>query len=208
MSDQEKMSTNVAIRSTLEAITEIMGDKGAKIIFRSADLAHIFETPPDYSFAPCITVRDQARILFEVENLVGLTGALGIWRRIGFTVIRYAEEVGRVGDSLKGLSPDERFLKSLEILSAASGRGRPVVRESGEVNFDNFNCQLCEGRKMNRPMCSFYEGVTQHLLDLAYGRGEYIAQETKCMGVGDDTCFYTFSKKSDNAVVLKIRIQH
>ena len=195
MSDQEKMATNIAIRAAIDGITEIMGDNGTKILFRNINFLNLFENPPDYSWSPCITVREQWKIYSEVEHIVGLNGAIGIWRRIGYTNLRYAVEIGHVLDVMKDLPPDERFVKSLEVFCAASGKGRPVVDEGGHADFDCFDCLLCEGKKVERPMCSIYEGTTQFILDWSYGRGKYIARETKCKGMGDDTCLFTVSEK-------------
>ena len=195
MGDEEKMATNMAIRSVVDGIHEIVGDNGAKILFRNIGMSHIYETPPDYTWEPCLTIPEQANIYNEVPNLVGLNGAIGIWRRIGYTNLKYAVEIGHVLDAFKDLEEKDKYQRGLEIFCAASGKGKPVPRDDGLFDFDCPDCLLCEGYKSERVMCSVYEGTTQYVLDWAFGKGVYMIRETKCKSMGDDTCYFEIKKK-------------
>jgi len=195
MGEAPKMATNMAIRAAIDGIHEIVGDNGAKILFRNIGFSHIYENPPGYTWEPCMTVPEQAKIYTEVINLVGPNGAIGIWRRIGYTNIKYSVEIGHVLDAFKDLPAPEKFLRAMEIFCAASGKGKLVQREDGLVDFDCPDCLLCSGHKSERPMCSVYEGTTQYMADWALGKGAYQVRETKCMARGDETCYFNLIKK-------------
>jgi len=189
MSENEKMATNLGIRGGLDAIREILGDNGAKILFRNVGLVHIYENPPEYNWEPCMTIPEQASIYSEVENLIGLNGAHGIWRRIGYTTIGYVDKIGHLFDAFVDLPQDERFNKALEMFVAGSGKGRVVINDEGLYDLDVFDCIHCKGRKTKRPMCNHYTGHIQYIADMIYGENAYFVREVKCKALGDNTCY-------------------
>jgi predicted hydrocarbon binding protein len=195
MPEQEKKTTNIAIRATIDGIVEIMGENGAKILFRNAGLSHLLENKPEYNFEPCITMHEQALIYTSISDLVGYKGAMGVWRRIGYTVLQYAHQYGGVLDTLKDLPPDEKFKKGMEFFILGSGKGKLVETDDGKVEFDCFDCLHCKGCDLDRPMCSHYEGFIQYIADYAYGKNVYIAREAECMACGGATCYFKLEKK-------------
>lgn len=190
MSDQEKLATCISIRGCVDSIVEIMGQNGAKVIFRAAGHPEFSDQPPPYTWDPCITMDQQAELYNQVAHVVGLNGAIGIWRRIGYTAFRYADEQGHGLDSLNGLPPDEVFKKGLELYSAASGKGKVVQNVSGRVDFDVPDCNICKPFKTDRAICTAFGGVIQYIADRAYGKGAFVAHETQCMAKGDKTCYF------------------
>jgi len=194
MTEAEKRTTNIAIRASIEGIVDILGTNGAKILFKNAGLIHVFENPPGYDWNPSITIPEQASIYSEVANLLGLNGAISLWRRMGYTVLKFAVEVGHTLDAYKDLPQDEKFYKEMELFTIGSGKGRVVKNDDGSVDFDCFDCIHCAGYKTKRPMCSHYVGFIQYISDWAYGKGVYIARETKCKAMGDGTCYFQFEK--------------
>jgi len=195
MSEQAKMATNMAIRAAIDGITDIMGEKGTKIIFRDIGLGHLVENPPGYTWDPCITTTEQVKIYLSLIPMLGLNGAVSIWRRIGYTNTKYVVEIGHAIDHLGDLPAHEKFFKGMELFSLGSGKGKVLPHEETGAHFDVFDCLLCEGQSSTRPICALYEGVMQYVADWAYGKGIYIPKETKCMGKGDDTCYFVLLKR-------------
>ncbi|MBN1574228.1 MAG: hypothetical protein JW984_13605 [Deltaproteobacteria bacterium] len=197
MSDQEKMATNMSIRAIIESLNDILGGNGARVILKKAGVDHLFNAPPNNDWEPCITVKDQARMFTEVTNVLGLTGALGIWRRIGYLGFKNTVEIARVLDPISnnGLSPDMKFIKGMEIYREGTGKGGPAMDENGRPAFDVPECVICEGYRLDRPICSSYEGVIQYLANWAYGENVYNVREKRCKAMGHDSCFFVLEKK-------------
>ncbi len=190
MSDHEKMVTCIATRATVDGIVEIMGENGAKVVLRAAGHPEYSEQPPPYTWDPCITLDEQAELYYQVANTVGINGALGIWRRIGYAAYRYADEKSNGLDHLKGLKPDEIFKQGMELYSIATGKGKVVENGTGRVDFDVFNCSICKPFKNDRAICTAFGGIVQYMADRAYGKGAFLARETQCMAKGDKTCYF------------------
>lgn len=189
------MATNMAIRAVIDGIHEIVGDNGARILFRNIGFTQLYEEPPDYSWEPCLTVPEQAKIYNELPHLLGLNGAIGIWRRIGYTNLKYAVEIGHILDAFNDLEEKEKFRRAMDIFCAASGKGKVVERDDGLVDFDCPDCLLCKEYKTDRVICSVYEGTTQYCLDWAFGRGVYTIREITCKAMGADTCYFKVEKR-------------
>jgi predicted hydrocarbon binding protein len=197
MEDQPKRATKLAIRASLDGITDILGKNGAKIIFRSAGLLDVFENPPEYSWDPSITIPEQARIYTEIANLVGYNGALAVWRRTGYTVMKRVTEEMRLAEQFKDLPPLEKFSKSLALFVIGSGKGKVVEVTGKPDEFDCFDCMHCSGCDFNRPMCTHYEGFIQYIADTAFGKDAYIAREVSCMALGDKSCYFRLVEKEE-----------
>jgi len=195
MPEQEKMATNIAVRASIDGVIEILGENAAKILFRNAGLLHLLENKPEYNFEPCITIPEQALIYTTISDLLGFTGAMGVWRRIGYTVLKYAHEFGGAFDAFENLPPDEKFAKGMEIFVMGSGKGKLIQTDDGAVEFDCFDCLHCVECRLDRPMCSHYEGFMQYIADYAYGKNVYRAKETECMACGGSTCYFKLEKK-------------
>jgi predicted hydrocarbon binding protein len=196
MPEQPKMATNMSIRAAIDSITEIMGTRGTEIIFRGIGLERLVQDPPPYTWDPCIPTTEQVKIYVGLISMLGINGAVSIWRRIGYTNIRYVVEVGHALDGLTDLPPGERFRKALELFTMGSGKGTVIPNdETGGADLDVSDCLLCTGRTAERPICSLYEGVMQYIADWAYGKGVYIPRETTCMARGDERCYFVLVKR-------------
>jgi predicted hydrocarbon binding protein len=193
--EEEKMAANIAVRAALDGIKEIMGENGCKIVFKNAELSHIFENPPEYDWEPCITITQQGRLYPEIANLLGLKGALGVWRRIGYTNIKYAAELGHILDAFTELESKEKFNKVMEILQMGIGVGRMVAGKEGIVEYDVFDCPVCLEYKSERSVCTVITGSIQYIANWAYGDNVKIAKEIKCKAKGDDSCYFVIEDK-------------
>ena len=194
MCSDEKRATNMSIRAAVDCFTEILGNNGARIVFRNAGFEDIYDAPPPYDLSPNISVESQSRLYIEVAELVGLKGALSIWRRVGYAAVQYGNEFGHAFDAFKDLTPEEKYYnKCSEFLSIVIGKGKTVMSGTGRVDFDCFDCTVCSpyhASGINRPVCLQYTGALQYIADWAYGKNAAQVIETKCKAKGDDTCYY------------------
>jgi predicted hydrocarbon binding protein len=195
MTQGEKTVTNLAIRSVYDSLAEIMGEKARNIIFRAAGFSRLIGAPPEYTWDKEFTSREQLSIYQEIVRLVGPVGSQGILRQVGYKnaellVVRFG-----VFDHLKDLPPEEKYEKSLELLSLGIGRGKVAKDDQGKTVFDVFNCTVCEGETSRRPYCSNYSGAISFYAGWSFGKRRFVVIETKCKAMGDDTCFFELKER-------------
>jgi predicted hydrocarbon binding protein len=192
MSSSEKMATNMAIRGAIDAMAEVMGKNGTEVLFRNAGLLHVFQNPPDYNFEPCIPTTEQIKFYMNMVDVMGLNGAITLWRRVAYTIMQYATERGHMLDSFKDLNELEKFHKGMEIFTMISGKGTPVSNNGRPDEMTVPDCFMCLEYKntSKRGMCAVYEGAIQFLADWSFGKGKYLSRETKCMAKGDEVCHF------------------
>jgi len=195
MAADGKKATNMAIHSVIDSIEEIIGEKALRLVFRAAELEYLLDDPPPYDWEPCISTEEQVKIYWEVEKLLGLNGAIGVWRRIGYNNIKYTVEIAHVLDGFADLAPVEKFQKGIELVCIGSGKGRPVPNDEYGADLDVYDCLLCKDNTSNKPICSLYEGVMQYISDWAFGKGVYFPREVHCMARGDESCYFVLVKK-------------
>ncbi len=197
MAEQVKMATNMAIRGAVDAMVEIMGKNGTEVLFRNAGLAHIVQNPPEYNFEPCIPTTEQIKFYMNIVDVMGLNGAISLWRRIAYTVMQYAVERGHMLDNFNALAELEKFHEGLKIFSVISGKGTSVLKDNEPDELTVPDCFMCleYKNKTKRSMCAVYEGAIQFLADWAFGKGKYLSRETKCMAKGDEVCYFALEKK-------------
>jgi len=190
MEEKKRMATNMAMRCAIDATVEILGYNGAKPNFSDVGLLHLFENPPDYDWNPCITTEEYSKVFNSLADMLGINGAKGIWRRIGYLSIKIGIERGHFFDAYVSLPQNEKFNRAAELFPVASGKGKIVGNNGGLVDYDVFNCEQCKGHHNTKPICAVVEGVMQCVADWAFGKGVYRAKEIKCIAKGDDTCYY------------------
>jgi predicted hydrocarbon binding protein len=192
---QEKTVTNIAIRSTYDSICEVVGVRARDIVFKNVGLTGVLESPPDYTWDKNFTNEEQVNLYTETVNLVGVVGAQGILRLIGYRNAETTVVTFRILDHIKELPQEERIVKAFEFLKVAINKGRVVERPGQFPVFDVFDCLMCVNVTSRKPYCSQYAGALQFLTDWVYGKGVYLVRETKCRALGDDTCLFEVEKR-------------
>lgn len=190
MSDKGKTVSCIPIRGAYEALTEILGENARTIILRGDGLTRIVNAPPPYTWDREFTNKEQLDIFTETIKLVGAVGSQGIIRQIGYkgieaTVVRFG-----ILDSIKELPQTERFNKAVEFFRSAINKGTVVDGPADLVSLNAPDCLVCDGVTSKKPYCSHYAGCIQFLADWVFGKGKYLARETKCKAMGDETCLF------------------
>jgi predicted hydrocarbon binding protein len=193
--EQEKTVTNMAIRSAYDTLVEIVGENAGHIIFRNVGLARVIESPPDYTWDKQFTNAEQIGIYRETIDLIGPVGGQGILRFIGYKAVEIPVLKFGILEHLKDLSKEERLLKCFQLLQVAINKGRVIENHNGFPAYDVFDCLICEGVTSPKPFCANYAGSIQFVTDWVYGKGAYLARETKCRAKGDDRCFIEIEAK-------------
>jgi len=185
---------NLIVRAEMDAVIDILGENAAAIVYRKADLIDVFNNPPEYDFEPGLTRGERARIYHEIADLVGLNGAVSVWRRLGYGATKCSDEIGGMMNYVEGADEKERFISALELYSRSMGTGRIVTDDPDGIGFDLAECFTCKGYKSPRPICSLAAGSIQYMADAVFGKKKFIVEEKTCMATGGDTCYYVLKK--------------
>jgi predicted hydrocarbon binding protein len=183
----EKTVSNISIRATLDATSEILGDNGLKALLNYAKLGYILNSIPDYSFTKSYEEREFSALTASFYSILGTSGAKALFRLIGKTIGIKILESGAF-NSFADLPTDEKALKVLEIYAMATGKGK-AFREGDVIVYDNPQCTACTGLKDTTPVCTALNGMFEEFFRWAGVTGKKVV-ETKCIAMGDTTCRY------------------
>jgi predicted hydrocarbon binding protein len=183
----EKTVTNVVIRVTMDATAEVMGPNGMKALMNYAKMGHLIDNMPDYSPEMGFTDEDLRSIDRSFITILGMSGTVALYRLIGRAAGEWPIKLG-ILDANKDLPPDERLLKSIELIPVFTGRGT-VSREGSTIVYENPICAFCEGNPSDRPICSFQSGLMDVFIEWSGVPGMRTV-ETQCKAMGADACRY------------------
>jgi predicted hydrocarbon binding protein len=183
----EKTVTNVVIRVTLDATAEVMGRNGMRSLMNFAGMGHLIENMPDYSPEKGFTDEDLRAIDRSFITILGMSGTVALYRLIGKAAGRWPIKLG-ILDANKDLPPDERLLKSIELIPVFTGRGTVSV-EGDTIVYENPICAFCEDNPSDRPICSFQAGLMDVFIEWSGVEGKRTV-ETRCKAMGAETCRY------------------
>jgi predicted hydrocarbon binding protein len=183
----EKTVTDGVIRIVMDATEEVLGVNGLKAMLNFAKMSYLFENKPDYGYEKKYTDEEYARIIRSYYDVLGVSGAKSIFRMIGRAIAKRTTGMG-LFDAYKDLPPEERLLKSVELYTAISGRGRAFM-EGGVIVYDNTGCTTCAGIQSKSPVCAIVSGFLDDMAKWA-GITDKRSVETRCKAMGHETCRY------------------
>jgi predicted hydrocarbon binding protein len=190
---------NAQFRHTLFAIRQVLGEKGAKDIYKSAKLdVKLASLPPDDSDRTFME-QDYAHLLHTIEVTYGERGPR-ILHRIGkesFHII-LRDQPGWMGTAKRVMSlwsPEQRIEFMLEAIIDTQHKTNPQTEiwlegKDGQLAYIEQNCFVCYGRQSSQPVCYLTTGFISEAIHWAAER-EIEVKETACTATGDAYCRFT-----------------
>jgi divinyl protochlorophyllide a 8-vinyl-reductase len=182
------------MRSMLDAIQAVAGDKGKNMVLRHAGLEEYIETPPPL---------DES-VLVPTDHYKAVCRALlEVFGKGSRAMLVYAGESSVLG-SMEGLPSffsgamrlmpgGMRKKAALKLLARQAGKvtGIPpkVEYEKDRVLFHAYNCEHCEGYESDEPMCFYMSGVLKGFVEWATGKPHKVT-EIECSAMGAEACVY------------------
>jgi predicted hydrocarbon binding protein len=190
------------LRLTIIAMSHVLGDRITGEVLDRANLSYRSNKLPEDNFRSSISARDYANLMEVAEKFYPRSGSK-IVHRIGRA---YFQSILREQPSLLGLArtalsfwPEDQILRLLlETLVDMMRKIDPqsdlrVDQEPQTFYVTDHNCQICQGRTMTEPICSFTVGVIEEAIAWASIK-KYEVKETHCFARGDSYCRYAIAR--------------
>jgi len=181
----EKTVSSLTIRVVMDSSEKLLGENGLKAVMAHGGMEHLMKSRPEPVPDPAFTDGEYLSILKSFREVLGVGGVRAVYRVIGRALAESAITMGMF-DSFKGLPPEERAFKMMELYGIATGRGRAFM-EGDTIVFENTNCAMCSGATSTHPVCTIYNGFIDKCLDWC-GITDKRSVETQCMAMGDGSC--------------------
>ena len=194
---------NAIMRIFLDAVEEVLGEKGLTVVLKQAGLEHMLDSRPpnDTELGP--TLADYGAVEEAIEQIYGGRGAKAILMRIGRanfrrTIQERGKLIGLVGLALDVIpSRDAKmklFLKNLA--SAAVKHGNLPVRLEEEKDRFLYIYDDSPSRyrpRKEKPCCFVTVGFLREALKWAIDQ-EVEVEEIACIASGDETCTFAIPR--------------
>ena len=190
---------NSQLRLTVVAMSQVLGDRVLDEVLEKANLQYRSHQLPEDNQRPSISAGDYARLMELVEKNYPRSGGR-ILQRIGRSYFQsiLREQPSLIGIARSALSfwPEEQILRLLlESLVDMMRKLDPqsdlrVDQELHKYSVIDHNCQICQGRSANEPVCNFTVGVIEEAVAWATVK-KYAVTETHCSAKGDNYCRFS-----------------
>jgi len=201
--DNEAAIANTHFRQTLLAIRRVLGETGAKDIYRSVNLdVHLATLPPDdlnHNFA----AQDYARIMQAIETTYGQRGAR-ILERIGresfHIILREQATLMSAANKVMSLwSTKQRIHFMMQTIVDTQHKTYPqaeiwLEEKDGQLAYIEQNCLICHERQASHSICYLTTGFIDEALQWATGK-EIEVTEIECSAMGNAYCRFEIGKK-------------
>lgn len=194
--EHEMSISNTHFRQTLIAISNVLGDKGAREIYKAARLdTHLITLPPD-DLDQNFKASEYSHLLQTIETTYGDRGPR-ILHRIGresfHIVLRQQTTLMTPARSIIGLWPkNQRSEFILDTLVNTQQKMYPdlevwLEEKDGRLAYIEQDCFDCYQRKSSHPICSLTTGFLSEAIHWATGMENHV-EETDCIARGDAYC--------------------
>lgn len=192
---------NALLRQALQAVAEVMGEKGLNVVLKEATLdRYIGNLPPnDLKIGSLAT--EYAILNDAIEKFYGRAGK-GMLRRIGRASFQWAVKeqaalLGLAGVALKlmPLKTRAKFIltNTAKALMDTNAEACITVAEDGDkFVYTDYSCAICHTRTADHAVCHLYIGSLEEALKWATGL-EPSLEETHCKAKGDTFCRFVAS---------------
>ena len=203
--NKDRLMTNTAFRTMLLGVREIVGENGLKTILnRSGLTAYLKELPPNNMELSEVKISDCAKYENAIRDIYGDKGARAILFNVGTAqALAGIEENKELAEAtlkaFEGMEHTERI--RIVLTTAATGVSEQIgteiiVSEDGDAFlYEDKVCNHCFGMSVDGPICHMARGFVYALVRWATQSDDYEAVQTKCAGMGDESCVIRVSQK-------------
>jgi len=203
--DRENQLTisNTHFRQTLQAINQVLGEKGLHDIYRSTNLeADLVTLPPD-DLNRTFSSLDYSRLVQTIETDYGQEGPW-ILERVGRETFHIVlREQSTLMSSAKRVirlwKPEQRIHIMMQTILDTQRKTNPhaeiwLEEKHDQLAYIEQNCLVCVGRQSSQPVCHITVGYIHEALQWATDK-EVEVSETNCIAKGDAFCRFSIGNE-------------
>lgn len=197
--------TNIAFRTILVGVEEIIGKNGLKTILNMAGLSqYIDNLPPSNLEKGTAKISDCSKYENAIREIFGDKGSKAILFNVGTAqamagIEENKELVEATLKAFEGMDNVERIRIVLNTAAAEAseqiGTEIVVTEDGDDFLYEEKQCSHCFGMKTTEPICHIISGFVYALVKIATGKGDYEVTQIKCAGMGDESCIIRVSPK-------------
>lgn len=188
----------------LEALEDVVGEKGLNAILNLANLSSLIGHYPPKNLAKEFDFADVSAIDQAVVEMYGERGARGLALRAGRAAFddelrNYGALAGTSAPEFQGLPLHVKLRVGLPalamIFSSISDQQCTVEERMDSYVYSIHRCPVCWGRKSpDHPICFSVVGLLEEGVKWISGGHEFRVQETECVAMGADACRFLIQK--------------
>ncbi len=190
-------------RTYLQALQDVMGERGLKAVLHLAKLDQWQDKLPPDDLALQFPFEDFSALNAALDDMFGPRGGRGLALRAGRAAFDqglkdFGAIVGVADRAFKLLPLNIRLSVGLKALAKTftqfSDQVSRVEEKPAYFNYIIERCPVCWGRRADRPVCHAAVGVME--AGILWGTGHhYKVVQTTCHAMGDPACNFEVSKE-------------
>jgi predicted hydrocarbon binding protein len=199
---------NRFVRSSVNALQEVVGAGAMKTIYRQADLPDLGENPlPDtmnceFSFA------DFSRLFNALNEVMGQRGGRSLSIRAGRVCMKLSGLT--FGTSPLSSAPPPvssasdtllvRLNRLSNFLNSVSDMRTIVCKREGQPGYEFLirQCPICVERTSETSVCGFFEGLLDEAVKEFSYKDTFQVTEIECLAAGSPACKYIITESEPN----------
>jgi hypothetical protein len=191
------------VRTYLEALGDILGTNGLRVLLNVAGLEAWIANPPPENLAKEVDFADFTKLCMVLDDFYGLRGGHGVARRASWAA--YAPLRQALADTPDvsvwdqvALSLDKKIKGTLvgtaRIISGATDQYTTVEEDEQSFFFTVHKCPVCWHRTSDIPICHLTLGALEEAMRWSFGGRWFQIEEIQCIAMGHEVCQYRTDK--------------
>jgi predicted hydrocarbon binding protein len=207
MTEEIRGITELAFRSCIDSIEDIMGANGKNSVLKYAGLAELIESPPSYNIEIHVQPNEKVtRFMSAVREIMGERGYNLLMFRAGKATIDTAVAHNEPFQQLMAMDIEMHEKVRLAYFGYVDSTGDDPDKtiefhlDENTVIMHFFHCNECEemikdAQKVagyTKPACAYVRGVVHRVLEILGGVTVTSTEET-CRVLGSDECRFVIT---------------
>jgi predicted hydrocarbon binding protein len=197
---------NRFVRTTINALQEVVGVGAMKTIYRQAELPDLGENPLPDTMDCEFSFTDFARLFHSLSEVMGQRGGRSLSIRAGRICMRLSGltfGTSPLSSTMPPVAstPDSDMLlvrlnRLSNFLNSVSDMRTLVCKREGQPGYEFLirQCPICKDRTAEGSICGFFEGLLDEAVKEFSYKETYQVEETECMAAGSPACKFIITE--------------